>query len=164
MYGEFGSTIVFHLSKLWKAKFFILSAWCNITDEAAGEILTRSLSGGKERILRRRKCLQCFLFYIGKQLDMNTFWGFLKCIFSVNTTGYLWGWYDSVVTSNQNSQDLIYFARVMIGSFKSICVDPCHVTEGWPAKIGSRWLAYYSTCLFCNMVCSRGRNRSIITT
>ena len=39
-----GSIIIFHLSKLWKAMFFLL---CNISGEAAGEICNWSLLGVK---------------------------------------------------------------------------------------------------------------------
>ena len=39
-----GSVIIFHLSKVWKAKFFML---CDVSGEAAGEIWNRSLLGVK---------------------------------------------------------------------------------------------------------------------
>ena len=42
-----GSIIIFHLSKLWKAKFFILCVWCNISRDAAEEVLNWSLLGVK---------------------------------------------------------------------------------------------------------------------
>ena len=48
--ARIGSIIVFHLSKVWKSQV-LLTVWCNISGEAAGEIWHWSLLGVKGFIL-----------------------------------------------------------------------------------------------------------------
>ena len=42
-----GSIIIFHLSNLWKAKFYSNTVWCYISGELAGEMWNWSLLGMK---------------------------------------------------------------------------------------------------------------------
>ena len=143
-----GSIIIFHLSKLWKAKFSIR---CYITGEAAGEIWNWSLLGVKGLIPlgRRKPKMEMVLEWWMATLGISPEYFLLQKIFCSQSLLHAFYVHSGVLRGHPWEHDILYYC--MNSPWKIVFKIPwCHL-RFWESKdlmsivsvtLSSRWMLH----------------------